>query len=268
MLKVSVVLPIYNGCAYLSQCLESINNQSIDNFELIVIDDGSIDNSFDIVSGFVFREGVLLRLISRPNKGLTRTLIEGVSISKSNLIARVDQDDIWGADHLKSAINTINLRQLNLYGSPAYLVNNNMETLSKSCSNLKTKDLIKYFLYDNPFIHSGVVFKRKCYDRVGGYVSRDIVGEYVQDYDLWVRMLKYGKAEIGNFANVKYRVSSHSMTKGVSPCFGYRARASVMLKSYRIHKKYHIFFLINFMQILLKLFLFCVFKRMDKKNDC
>src|SRR2546430_480594 len=90
---VSVVLPMYNAAAYLPEAIESILNQTFSDFELIAVDDGSNDNSPDILRTFAQRDS-RLRIISRPNSGIVGALNDGITASGADLIARMDSDDV------------------------------------------------------------------------------------------------------------------------------------------------------------------------------
>jgi glycosyltransferase involved in cell wall biosynthesis len=89
--EVSIIVPIYNGSAYLSETLNSLLSQTFTNFELLAIDDGSTDASSDIVRSLNDKR---VRLISQNNGGLCRTLNRGVAEAQAPYIARCDQDDI------------------------------------------------------------------------------------------------------------------------------------------------------------------------------
>ena len=88
---VSVVLPVYNGAKYLRDAIDSMLAQSYANFELIIIDDGSTDDSINIISAF---NDPRIRLYSQENQGLAATLNRGITLAKGAYIARQDQDDV------------------------------------------------------------------------------------------------------------------------------------------------------------------------------
>ena len=89
---ISIILPVYNGETYLEDSIKSILNQTYQNFELIIINDGSTDSSHLIIEKFLKSNKIIYR--SRKNKGLVKTLNEGIKLSSGNYIARMDQDDI------------------------------------------------------------------------------------------------------------------------------------------------------------------------------
>ena len=91
--KVSIVMPVYNGDKYLVESLESILHQTYRNFELIIINDGSTDNSMAIIESYAKTDENII-IISRENKGLVASLNEGIILAKGDYIARMDADDI------------------------------------------------------------------------------------------------------------------------------------------------------------------------------
>ena len=90
---ISVILPAYNAKQYLEAAVDSILNQSLTDFELILIDDGSSDGTEQLVRQLAAKDQ-RIRLVQRPNKGLIATLNEGLALARSPLIARMDADDI------------------------------------------------------------------------------------------------------------------------------------------------------------------------------
>jgi glycosyltransferase involved in cell wall biosynthesis len=94
---ISVILPVYNAAIYLEETLASIFSQTVQPFEVIAINDGSSDNSLDILKKFSSK----VRIVSRENLGPSVTLNEGIRLSKGRLIAFLDADDLWVSDKLK-----------------------------------------------------------------------------------------------------------------------------------------------------------------------
>ncbi|MBI5094602.1 MAG: glycosyltransferase family 2 protein [Candidatus Hydrogenedentes bacterium] len=90
---VSVVMSVYNGERYLAEAIESILGQTYRDFEFIIIDDGSTDESLKIVEGYASRDN-RIRLVSRPNRGLAAALNDGIEIARAPIIARMDADDV------------------------------------------------------------------------------------------------------------------------------------------------------------------------------
>jgi glycosyltransferase involved in cell wall biosynthesis len=100
---VSVVLPVFNGGPYLGEALESLLAQSLGDFELIAIDDGSTDGSRGVLEGFTARDS-RLRVISRENSGHAATLNEGVLRATAAYVAIMDNDDIAAPERLEKQV--------------------------------------------------------------------------------------------------------------------------------------------------------------------
>ena len=98
MIKFSIVIPLYNKSAYITKTLDSIKNQNYQNYEVIIVNDGSTDNSFEIVSQY---SDDRIRLYNQENKGVSKTRNAGIEYSKSELIAFLDADDYWHPNHLE-----------------------------------------------------------------------------------------------------------------------------------------------------------------------
>jgi glycosyltransferase involved in cell wall biosynthesis len=105
--KVSVIIPVLNGAAFIHNAIESVANQTYGNFELIVIDDGSADNSIDVARSSMRNCGISGRVVQRPNPvargaGSCRNL--GVSLAAGEFVAFLDADDKWKPLHLERAM--------------------------------------------------------------------------------------------------------------------------------------------------------------------
>ena len=90
---ISVVLPVHNGAKYISEALDSILCQTYSDFEFIIIDDGSMDDTYEILQRYQAMDN-RINIVSRKNKGLIETLNEGVDLARGKWLARMDSDDI------------------------------------------------------------------------------------------------------------------------------------------------------------------------------
>lgn len=96
---VSIILPVYNGSKYLKRCINSILKQTYENIELIVIDDGSKDNSLEIINSFKDKR---LKVFTQKNMGVAKTRNKGISLSKGEYIFFVDNDDYLDENYIKT----------------------------------------------------------------------------------------------------------------------------------------------------------------------
>lgn len=101
---VSVILPVYNAGTYLKESLESVFTQTLQPVEIIAINDGSTDNSLEILNEFPTK----LRIISRENRGVSPTLNEAIALATGNFVTFLDADDIWVANKLERQLDFLN----------------------------------------------------------------------------------------------------------------------------------------------------------------
>jgi len=186
MPKVSVVMPCYNEEKNIEKAIKSILKQSFQDYELIIVDDCSTDNSVEIIKRF---DSNKIRIIKKDkNTGVSDSLNIGIKQSKSDIIARMDADDISLKKRLEEQYNFLkNNSDYILVGSWGYLIKNNKLYEVKTPTSFK--EIKKKMIKDNPFIHTSVMFRKEPFNRSGGY--RNIKG--FEDYDLWLRMVDYGK---------------------------------------------------------------------------
>ena len=212
---VSVVLPIYNGSEFLVEAIQSILNQSFTNFEVIAIDDGSTDDSIEIIKQF---HDPKIRLHCQRNIGLAETLNRGIDLSIGKFIARQDQDDISYPDRLLRQVDFLeNHPDCAMVGTWAEIWEGDRKT-DRLHANPSDDSTLKFeLLFDNPFVHSSVMLRRGILKRVGGY-RNDPNNLPPEDYDLWSRIArKYKIANIPEVLHV-YREVPQSMSRdGISP---------------------------------------------------
>lgn len=107
--KISVIIPVYNGEKYIKRCLKSIALQNNKNYEVIIINDGSIDNSVKIINDFIHNHNKQDKyvLIDKKNEGVAKTRNYGISLAKGEYITFIDQDDYINPDYFENYINML-----------------------------------------------------------------------------------------------------------------------------------------------------------------
>lgn len=130
MPAISILLPTYNGSRYLREQMDSILAQSLKDFELITVDDGSSDESAAILDSYAATDDRVSRLPSHDNRGQNARLLELIAQAKAPLIAFADQDDIWGAEKLQALQTGIADRAM-AFG-PSHLIDGDGEALGKT----------------------------------------------------------------------------------------------------------------------------------------
>ncbi len=181
---VSIIMPVYNGQLYLRESIESILNQTFGDFEFIIIDDGSDDNTPKILD--TYKDKRIKRLRNDINQGVAKTLNRCLEVAQGEFIARMDADDISLPLRFLRQIMYLNEHpEVGVLGSSAQLIDeagNFICVLPVPVTNT----LISWkFLFNNCLIHTSVVFRRILLKKVGVYSENCKHGE---DYDLWVKM--------------------------------------------------------------------------------
>ncbi len=209
---VSVILPVYNAQDYISEAIESILNQTFQNFELILINDGSSDDSLEIINSYSDHR---IRVINQKNKGLARSLNIGLAQANGKFIARMDADDISLANRLEVQVRFLEKNpHIKLVGSAVDLIDKNGHLICSDVS-FTGNSFLKWFLKNkgNPFKHPTVLFHKEVAINVGGYNEK--IGKYFEDYYLWNEISKHGDIEIINKVLLKYRITPGSIMSSV-----------------------------------------------------
>ncbi len=209
---ISVLLPVYNAEKYLAKSIQSILNQTYQHFELIILNDGSVDDSEKIALSFTDQRIVYVK---HANCGLAATLNKGLQLAKGSLIARQDNDDISLPNRFKEQVAFFSANpNLVLLGTAAEIVNEKGDSSGRfhqhPCNNI---DLKWALLFNNPFVHSSVMFKKAEVIKCGAY---SLDKHYFEDYHLWSRLSVYG--EVANLSEcfLKYREVNSGMSKTTS----------------------------------------------------
>lgn len=188
--KISVIMGIYNCSNTLSEAIDSILNQSFSDWELIMCDDGSTDNTFQIATTFQkqFPNKIIL-LKNNKNYGLNFTLNKCLKSASGEYIARMDGDDRCSEDRFEKEITTLE-QELDIS-----IVSSDMQLFDET----GIWGLVRYpeypskddFLHGSPFCHASSMVRKDALEAVNGY---SVEKKYlrVEDYHLWVKMYEKG----------------------------------------------------------------------------
>jgi glycosyltransferase involved in cell wall biosynthesis len=200
--KVSIVTTAYNGEKYLDKFISSMLNQTFDDFEFIVVDDGSTDSTLHMLQQI---EDPRIRIIKQNNQGQVNALITGIEHARGELIARIDQDDYSLPDRLMRQVEFMDAHPNTTLCSSRFqeLYNDNLapQKVQFAQTDAEIKKIISYF---NPFAHSAVMFRRESYLKSGGYDKSFIIA---MDYDLFIRLMEMG--EVHNIDEVLTVIRMH-----------------------------------------------------------
>ena len=212
---VSVIIPVYNGGIYLHSAISCILDQDYQKLEVIIIDDGSSDDSEDTIRSF---DDPRIRFFKQSNQGLASTLNRGISIASGKYIARQDQDDISNQNRLALQVAYLEDHpDCVLLGSWAQVMEKD-RLVERFHRHPTEEDMLRYqLLFNNPFVHSSVLLRRSALLQVGGYTT-DPERQPPEDYELWSRLSRIGSvANIGKVLLI-YREIPGSMSRvGPSP---------------------------------------------------
>ncbi|MDR2921373.1 MAG: glycosyltransferase [Tannerella sp.] len=205
---ISIVMPAYNAGNYISESIESILSQIFDDFELIIIDDGSTDNSVEIVNSYHDSRIVLLE---NPHDFIL-SLNTGIEISKGKYIARMDADDIMMPNRLQLQYEFMESHpDVDISGGWMETFGNGKEIIQQPLSH---NDILSIMLMHCPLYHPTVILRRDSISKLPSfpyiYKQKFI---YAEDYKLWTELAMAGL----HFANIpeillKYRLSETQNT--------------------------------------------------------
>lgn len=205
---VSVLLPVYNGAQHLAEAIASILNQTASDFDLVIVDDASTDASLQVIQGFVDPR---IRVISNEvNQGLSTTLNIGIAASTGQFIARQDQDDISVPHRLEVLVEALEADpECGAVCSSKLLIDSSSESRGKRKAPQDFQALLRTMRWKNIVWHPTVMMRRDVVDELNGY---DAEALYVEDYDLWLRMLQKWRIEPLAEPLIQYRLHATQMT--------------------------------------------------------
>ena len=204
--KVSVIIPTFNDSGKIRKAIDSVLDQTFKDFEIIVIDDGSKDNTKDLLNYYIESNKIIYEY--QENRGVNVARNRGITISKGFYIAFLDSDDEWiDKDKLLKQIEFLdNNPGYVLVGTGVVLMDLSGKEITRYMMPENDKDIRKKFLRINCFINSSVLFKKNAIEIVGNPDS------LLEDYDLWLRL-----GSVGNMANLnRYSVSYSLKREGVN----------------------------------------------------
>lgn len=187
---VSVVIPVYNGEKTILRAIDSILKQSYPNFEIIIVNDGSTDNTKSILNTIKDPRVKVINL----DKNIGRSAARNLSINKARgeYIAMLDADDYSYPDRLEKQIAYMSQHKVSLCGTWAYLVDTS-GNMTEWQQPTTTEEIRKTILRSNTFIHSSIMAKKSIIQEFGGYDENLHCSE---DYDLYLKISS--KYSVGN----------------------------------------------------------------------
>jgi hypothetical protein len=206
--KITVVIPVHNGAAHIREAVDSILTQTFTDFECLVIDDASSDDTVRILQAF---KDPRLRLIeSRDRLYITGALNLGLSQAKGAYVARMDGDDIALPDRLRIQFDYLEAHpDTGLCGGLARAFGTRQGLLFRP--PLSHGEIQSYALFDSPFIHPTVMLRRDAFLR--NQLTFDPAFRHCEDYELWSRAIRLFPCANLNRVVLHYRVHPGGVTQ-------------------------------------------------------
>lgn len=192
--KVSVLMPVYNMADTVNEAIESLINQTLKDFEVIAVDDGSSDSSLEVLERWA-KKDKRFHIIQSPHSGIVNALNKGAIACNADIIARMDADDRAFPERLEKQVSYLEQHP------DIVLVSCQVKAFSKESLRegfqvylqwqnklLKNDEIQREIFIESPFAHPSVAFQKKWLERLGGYHDCG----WAEDYDLWLRMYLAG----------------------------------------------------------------------------
>ena len=234
MPKVSVIMPVFNGEKFLRTAIESILNQTYTDFELIIIDDGSTDNTPDIIESYKDQRIIFFR---KSNQGVASSLNTGIRLSKAEYIARMDADDVSEPDRLKYQVDYLDQHpECVLVDVSAILIDEDGMPLRQRPQPHGENAIIRSLQRGtSPFNDPSVMFRKSAALSCGLFNEHMIIGS---DWYLWAKLSECGKTTNIPMYLLRYRLNSSALTN-LTPSMNRQMRALFreILKSGKVEPK-------------------------------
>ena len=210
MAKISVVIPTYNRSELLNNSIKSVLSQTFGDFELIVIDDCSTDNTPSVLGSFLDERLKVIR--NNRNMGISAVRNIGVTSSQGKYIAFLDDDDEWQPDKLEKQMNIMENGPVSLgcVYSGSLIIGADGGEAVRSSVPIHRNRVLKELLLENFITTSTVLIKKSCFDKAGLFDEEIPYGE---DYDMWIRIAEDFDYDFAPEPLTKYCIHQTSMTR-------------------------------------------------------
>ena len=200
--RVSILMPVYNVASYLREAMDSMLAQTYTDFELIVLDDCSPDNSAEILD--TYTDPRIVRYRGEKNVGLSNVLNVGMAMARGELIARMDSDDISTPERLATQVAYLDAHpEVDLCSCGMELFGAKQETWVRETN---VEDVKITALFHSPILHASSMWRREAFERVGLRFLQEMVP--AEDYDMWTRAMAAGQRLV-NIPQVMYLYRIH-----------------------------------------------------------
>ena len=201
-------MPVFNGDAHLTEAIESVLTQTMGDLEIVVVDDGSSDNSRAIVERFAHADPRVRLVVNERNLGISAALNRGWQTARGALIARLDADDLALPGRLERQVAFLDAHpSVAVVGGAAHVIDSSGERLSTMRFPTESRVIRSTLRRHNCFAHPSVIVRRAALQDVGGYRF-----DQSEDYDLWLRLSEH--FDLANLAEplILYRVHGSQLS--------------------------------------------------------
>lgn len=198
-------MPVYNGRRYLNEAVDSILAQTFEDFEFVVVNDGSTDGSLEVLQEYARRDP-RIRIISRPNTGLVGALNDGLAAARAKFIARMDADDVSLPDRLARQVDFMESHSdCVAAGSSYFVITSQGEVIGELAAETDAARISEMLIAgESALAHPTTIMRAESLRRVGGYRPEFA---HAEDYDLWLRLDEIG--QLGNLAETLFKHRWH-----------------------------------------------------------
>ena len=203
---VSIIIPAYNAERYIEETIKSALAQTHRNYEIIVVDDGSIDSTVKIVESF----GNVIRLYKRENSGVSNARNFAVSVAKGQWIAFLDADDLWEPDKLDTQVRCIDDARWSHTNSLYIGEGQNGCTSRSDLTRQYGGSIYEKLLTSNFITTSTVIMEKALFVEIGGF-DESLVA--LEDWMVWIEASKISRVSYQSEILTKYRVYSGSTSR-------------------------------------------------------
>jgi glycosyltransferase involved in cell wall biosynthesis len=210
---ISIIIPCYNGEKFIGDAIDSVINQTYQNWEIIVVDDESTDNSKKIVDKY--RTDQRIKYVQHDaNKGIAKTKNTGIRLARGDYLAFLDQDDIWLSNKLEMQVNCFK----NHHEDVGMICTGMIFTDEKLKSQIifrgfkddNQKEMVKSLYLQTTNSSSIMMIKKKCFYRVG-FFNEELYGW--DDFEMWMRIASQYKIKYIREGLVKKRMHTENVQK-------------------------------------------------------
>ncbi len=209
MPELSVVMSVYNGARYLRECLDGVLEQSFRDFEFVIVDDGSDDETPGILAACA-RSDPRVRILRQENAGVAAALARGCGEARGGLIARIDADDIPLPGRFERQVAFLESNpDVGVLGTGLEVIDAEGRLGSRVQLAIGHPEACWQLLFRPPVGHPTVMLRRSLLEQVGGY---DPAFDRAEDYELWTRMVATTRFANLPDALVRYRIHDGRIT--------------------------------------------------------